>query len=130
MGVALVPLAFLSPRIDPRPAITNYVNTHQVNEATYPSLAVLIRDIAQQIQWYASLAKIPAAAVAYTRNDMYLASEAIRFLQKDKEKRSYDRGNSNARGLQEGSRRRHNGHSQLGEGIGSSDWTNEAACLA
>jgi PiT family inorganic phosphate transporter len=34
---------------------------------------------------YGSLAKVPAAAVGNTRNDMYLASEAIRFLMKDKE---------------------------------------------
>ena len=58
---------------------------HQINEGTYPSFAVLIRDIAKQIQSYGSLAKIPAATVGNTRNDMYLASEAIRFLQKDKE---------------------------------------------
>ena len=70
---------------DPRPAVTNYVTTHQINEGTYPSLAVLIRDIAKQIQSYGSLAKIPAATVGRSRNDMYLASEAIRFLQKDKE---------------------------------------------
>ena len=70
---------------DPRPAVTNYVTTHQINEGTYPSLAVLIRDIAKQVQSYGSIAKIPAAAVGNTRNDMYLASEAIRFLQKDKE---------------------------------------------
>jgi hypothetical protein len=70
---------------DPRPAVTNYVTTHQINEGTYPSLAVLIGDIAKQIQSYGSLAKIPAAAVGNTRNDMYLTSEAIRFLQKDKE---------------------------------------------
>jgi len=33
----------------------------------------------------AALAKIPAEAVGNTRNDMYLASEALRFLMKDKE---------------------------------------------
>ncbi len=70
---------------DPRPAVTNYVTTHHLNEGTYPSLAVLIRDIANQIQSYGSLAKIPAAVVGNTRNDMYLTSEAIRYLQKDKE---------------------------------------------
>jgi PiT family inorganic phosphate transporter len=70
---------------DPRPAVTNYITTHQINEGTYPSLALLIRDIAKQLQSYGSLAKIPAEAVGNTRNDMYLTSEAIRFLQKDKE---------------------------------------------
>ena len=34
---------------------------------------------------YGSLAKVPAEAVGNTRNDMYLASEALRFLMKDKE---------------------------------------------
>jgi inorganic phosphate transporter, PiT family len=70
---------------DPRPAITNYVTSRQINEGTYPSLAVLIRDIANQVQSAGSIAKIPAAQVGNTRNDMYLTSEAIRFLQKDKE---------------------------------------------
>ncbi|WP_026607904.1 inorganic phosphate transporter [Methylocapsa acidiphila] len=69
---------------DPRPAVTNYVSSHAINEGTYPSLAVLIRDIAKQVQTYGSLAKIPTTLVGNTRNDMYLTSEAIRFLQKDK----------------------------------------------
>src|SRR5256886_754323 len=69
---------------DPRPAVTNYLTSRQINEGTYPSLAVLIRDIANQVQSYGTLAKIPAAQVGNTRNDMYLASESIRFLQKDK----------------------------------------------
>ncbi|WOJ91463.1 inorganic phosphate transporter [Methylocapsa polymorpha] len=69
---------------DPRPAVTNYVSSHQINEGTYPSLAVLIRDIATQVKTYGSLARIPSSLVGNTRNDMYLTSEAIRFLQKDK----------------------------------------------
>jgi phosphate/sulfate permease len=70
---------------NPRPAVTNYVAQHQINEGTYPSLAVLVRDISNQVTQYGSLAKFPADAVGNTRNDMYLASEAIRFLMKDKE---------------------------------------------
>ena len=70
---------------NPRPAVTNYVAQHQINEGTYPSLAVLVRDIADQVTQYGSLAKMPAEVVGNTRNDMYLASEAIRFLMKDKE---------------------------------------------
>jgi PiT family inorganic phosphate transporter len=70
---------------NPRPAVTNYVAQHQINEGTYPSLAVLVRDISTQVTQYGSLAKFPAEAVGNTRNDMYLVSEAIRFLMKDKE---------------------------------------------
>ena len=69
---------------NPRPAVTAYVSSHELNEGTFPSLAVLVRDISEQIAKYGSLAKLPADAVGNTRNDMYLASEAIRFLMKDK----------------------------------------------
>jgi inorganic phosphate transporter, PiT family len=70
---------------NPRPAVTAYVAQRQINEGTFPSLAVLVREIATQISQYGSLAKLPAEAVGNTRNDMFLASEAIRFLMKDKE---------------------------------------------
>jgi inorganic phosphate transporter, PiT family len=70
---------------DPRPAVSGYVSRRTINEGTYPSLSVLIQDIARQVSEYGSLAKVPAAAVGNTRNDMYLASEAIRFLMKDRE---------------------------------------------
>jgi inorganic phosphate transporter, PiT family len=69
---------------DPRPAVTSYVAQHELNEGTYPSLAVLVREIASQVSQYGSLAKFPAEAVGNIRNDMYLASEAIRNLMKDK----------------------------------------------
>jgi len=70
---------------DPRPAVTQYVARRTISEGTYPALAVLVTDIARQVEQYGSLAKVPAEAVGNTRNDMYLASEAIRFLMKDKE---------------------------------------------
>jgi PiT family inorganic phosphate transporter len=70
---------------NPRPAVTNYVAEHQINEGTYPSLAVLVEDIGKQVAQYGSFAKVPSDLVGNTRNDMYLASEALRFLMKDKE---------------------------------------------
>jgi inorganic phosphate transporter, PiT family len=70
---------------NPRPAVMEYVAHHHINEGTYPSLAVLIQDIEKQVKQYGSLAKIPAAAVGNTRNDMYLADEALRNLMKDKD---------------------------------------------
>ena len=69
---------------NPRPAVTEYVAHHHINEGTFPSLAVLVREINKQVTQYGSLRKIPAEAVGNTRNDMYLASEAIRLLVKDK----------------------------------------------
>ncbi len=70
---------------NPRPAVTAYVAERKINEGTFPSLAVLVNDIAKQVDTYGSLAKVPSGVVGNTRNDMYLASEAIRFLMKDKE---------------------------------------------
>jgi len=70
---------------DPRPAVTRYVADHHISEGTYPSLAVLVKDVGEQVQKYGSLNKVPADVVGNTRNDMYLTSEAIRFLMKDKE---------------------------------------------
>ena len=70
---------------NPRPAVTAYVAGHELNDGTYPSLAVLVRDISRQVMQYGSLARMPVETVGNTRNDMYLASEAIRLLMKDKE---------------------------------------------
>src|SRR5262245_39166470 len=70
---------------NPRPAVTLYVSQRKINEGTYPSLAVLVREISAQVEQHGSLAKVPAEAVGNVRNDMYLVSEAIRFLMKDKE---------------------------------------------
>ena len=70
---------------DPRPAVTNYVAERQISEGTFPSLAALVADIGKQVAQYGSLAKVPSDVVGNTRNDMYLVSEALRFLMKDKE---------------------------------------------
>ena len=70
---------------NPRPAVTLYVSERKINEGTYPSLAVLVTEISKQVEQHGSLAKVPAQAVGNIRNDMYLVSEAIRFLMKDKE---------------------------------------------
>ena len=69
---------------NPRPAVTAYVARRTIDEGTFPSLAALVSTIADEVHQYGSIAKVPANAVGNTRNDMYLASEAIRFLMKDK----------------------------------------------
>jgi PiT family inorganic phosphate transporter len=70
---------------NPRPAVTLYVAQHQISEGTYPSIAVLVDEIDKQVKQYGSVAKIPPSEAGNTRNDMYLASEALRYLMKDKE---------------------------------------------
>ena len=71
---------------NPRPAVTLYIAHHQISEGTFPALSALIADISKQVEQYGgALGRIPTAQVSNTRNDMYLASEAIRLLVKDKE---------------------------------------------
>jgi PiT family inorganic phosphate transporter len=69
---------------DPRAAITAYVAQRQLDKATLPSLAALMREIAKEVNEYGTIDRMPADKVGNTRNDMYLASEAIRFLVTDK----------------------------------------------
>ncbi|KAF1050533.1 MAG: Low-affinity inorganic phosphate transporter 1 [Stenotrophomonas maltophilia] len=64
---------------DPRPVLTEYVRT----KAVTPELAVLIGNIGDEVNGYGSLARVPAEAMANVRNDMYLASETIRVVEKE-----------------------------------------------
>ncbi|MBB4198007.1 anion permease [Rhodoblastus sphagnicola] len=70
---------------DPRPVVTAYISRHEISGGTYPALSLLLKDISKQVQTYGSIDKVPLDQVGNTRNDMYLTSEAIRFLMKDKE---------------------------------------------
>src|SRR5579859_1973772 len=70
---------------DPRQVVTDYVHSHRIADGTYPAIAVVVKDIANQVNQYGSLAKVPFEKVGNTRNDMYLASEAVKNLAKDKE---------------------------------------------
>ncbi|HEY4372882.1 MAG TPA: inorganic phosphate transporter [Burkholderiales bacterium] len=66
-----------------RTSLSTYVRTKTLATDTMPALAFIVGDIARQVKEHGSLSRVPAEAVANVRNDMYLASEAIRFLQKD-----------------------------------------------
>jgi inorganic phosphate transporter, PiT family len=69
---------------DPRPAVTEYIHAHAISEGTYPSLAVLVKQISDSVQQYGSVAHTPLDKVQNLRNDMYLVDEAFRVLAKDK----------------------------------------------
>ena len=67
-----------------RAALAEYVRTHQAKPETVADLATVVSSIGTQVsERGGSIAKVPAQAVANVRNDMYLASESIRFLTKD-----------------------------------------------
>lgn len=69
---------------DARRTVTAYIADKTFQPATLPALSALITDIDRQVGAYGSLAKVPAAATENVRNDMYLASEGIKRLSKDK----------------------------------------------
>ncbi len=67
---------------DPRATLSEYVRTKKITPDVLPALAAIIGNIGAQVREHGSLARVPAAAVANVRNDMYLTSESIRFLDK------------------------------------------------
>lgn len=67
-----------------RAAVTHYIADKKLAPESVPALAALVGEIDRQVQGYGSLAKVPSAAVENMRNDMYLASEAIKRLGKEK----------------------------------------------
>jgi PiT family inorganic phosphate transporter len=66
-----------------RTTLTTYIRTHKLTPAVVPALATLAGDIGRAVREHGSLARVPAQAVANVRNDMYLASEAMRHLDRE-----------------------------------------------
>ena len=69
---------------DPRAILTDYIRNKQPTPELVPALAAIAGLIGNEVNAYGSLTAIPAAAVGNVRNDMYLTSEAIRLMDKDK----------------------------------------------
>ena len=79
---------------NPRSNVTNYINARKLDDATFPALALLNKDIVKEIEALGEggIAKMPAEAVSNIRNDMYLASEALNriFKNEAKEEKVFD----------------------------------------
>jgi inorganic phosphate transporter, PiT family len=69
---------------DPRADIVRYLQTKEVGAETVAAERQLIREISHEVRLYKSLAAVPAERQSNVRNDMYLASEGIRVMQKSK----------------------------------------------
>jgi PiT family inorganic phosphate transporter len=67
---------------DARHILSDYLRTKEFAPAVVPALAEVAASIGAQVEQHGSFKRLPAEAVANVRNDMYLTSEAIRFLQK------------------------------------------------
>ena len=66
----------------PEAVLSGYLRTKQYNADVVPALGSVIGSIGDEVKQSGSLANIPGATVANVRNEMYLASETIRFLDK------------------------------------------------
>jgi PiT family inorganic phosphate transporter len=83
-GVLAAHGAGAAPPADATRAVTAYIADKKLSPETLPALGALIDKVETQVTGYGSLAKVPAAATENMRNDMYLASEAIKRLGKEK----------------------------------------------
>ena len=69
---------------DPRADITRYLQTKEIAPETVAAEQQLIHEIGHEVVLYKSLAAVPSEQQSNVRNDMYLASEGIRVMQKTK----------------------------------------------
>ena len=81
---SLVKLAPAAVPEDNRHVISEYIRSKKFTPEVLPALAAITGSIGSQVKEYGTLAHVPIEAVGNVRNDMYLASEAIRLLDKDK----------------------------------------------
>jgi len=81
---ALVKSAPLPAPADPRATLSDYVRSKEATPQLVPALAALTGSIGAEVKSYGSLAKVPVEAVGNVRNDMYLTSETIRLMDKNK----------------------------------------------
>jgi PiT family inorganic phosphate transporter len=69
---------------DARTEVTEYIRTKQLQPDTILALRELVEDVSHEVALYKVFKSVPAQDQANVRNDMYVASEAIRLMQKSK----------------------------------------------
>jgi len=67
---------------DPRDEVTEFIRTKEFKPNTMLAMRTLVNDIGTEMALFKDLAKVPNDQVRNFRNDMYLASEALRIMQK------------------------------------------------
>lgn len=71
-----------APGSDPRAEVTDYIRTQKLQPNTILALRELVEEINHEVTLYKVFKSVPANQQTNVRNDMYLASEAIRLMQK------------------------------------------------
>jgi inorganic phosphate transporter, PiT family len=67
---------------NPRAEVTDYIRTHKLQPATVPALRALVDDLDHEVTHYREYKDLPDQDQANVRNDMYVASEGLRLMQK------------------------------------------------
>jgi PiT family inorganic phosphate transporter len=68
---------------DARAEVTDYIRTKQVQPDTVLALRELVEDLNHEVALYKEFKSVPPGQQTNVRNDMYVASEAIRLMQKN-----------------------------------------------
>ena len=71
------------PPSDARAAVTEYIRTKQLKPETIPALREMIGDVNREVTLYKSFKSLPAREQSSVRNEMYIASEALRLMVKN-----------------------------------------------
>ena len=74
------PKGILGP--DARSDVTDYIRTKQLQPDTILALRELVEDVNHEVALYGAYKSVPPQDQANVRNDMYVASEALRLMQK------------------------------------------------
>ncbi|MGA2672523.1 MAG: inorganic phosphate transporter [Terracidiphilus sp.] len=67
---------------DARAEVTDYIRTKELQPDTILALRELVEDVNHEVALYREFKQVPAKDQTNVRNDMYVASEAIRLMQK------------------------------------------------
>jgi PiT family inorganic phosphate transporter len=70
---------------DARAEVTDYIRTKEVRPDTVLALRELVEDLNHEVGLYKEFKSVPANQQTNVRNDMYVASEAIRLMEKNKQ---------------------------------------------
>jgi len=68
---------------DPRAEVTDYIRTKQLQPDTVLALRELVEDLNHEVALYKVFKSVPAQDQTNVRNDMYVASEALRLMAKN-----------------------------------------------
>ena len=99
---------------DPRSEVTHYIRTKEFRPDTLLALRELVNDLNNEVTRYKELQAVPSGQQTNVRNDMYVASEAIRLMQKNGDVEVHPTGEWRTQRLSRNNRQVDQVHSPMG----------------